>query len=186
MKDPVSEWLVNHPTAVSEFLVTYPTTTKWLDDIIDALLHEPNGTAHVTTLAHKLRQHSEERDILTIEATITRRINDFCSNAADFNKSRDHDLFERVERATYRLRSFPEKPDIYELTTIRFVDPAMLSMWKIFSELLQQRVPAKWKAATNRRKLEGFVKWMSDPAKQESYQSIKSARQSTRSGLRES
>jgi hypothetical protein len=141
MKDPVSEWLVNHPTAVSEFLVTYPTTTKWLDDIIDALLHEPNGTAHVTTLAHKLRQHSEERDILTIEATITRRINDFCSNAADFNKSRDHDLFERVERATYRLRSFPEKPDIYELTTIRFVDPAMLSMWKIFRNFFSKGSP---------------------------------------------
>src|SRR5271157_1781083 len=38
---------------VSEFLVTYPTTAKWLDDIINALLHEPRGTAHVHKLAHR-------------------------------------------------------------------------------------------------------------------------------------
>jgi len=96
---------------VSEFLVTYPTTAKWLDDIINALLHEPRGTAHVHKLAHQLWR-SEKRDVPSIEETITRRVNDFCSDAADFSKSPAHDLFQRVEPATYRLRSFPEKPDI--------------------------------------------------------------------------
>jgi hypothetical protein len=157
---------------VSEFLVSHPTTAKWLDDIIDALLDEPRGTAHVRTLAQKLWQN-EKRDVSSIEETITRRINDFCSDAADFDKSPAHDLFQRVAPATYRLRSFPEKPDIYELTTIHFDDHAMQDIWEIFSKLLKQRVPEKWRATTNRRKLEAFVKWWSDPARQDWYQRLR-------------
>lgn len=104
---------------VSEFLVTHRTTAKWLDDIIDVLLDQPRGTAHVGVLADKLWR-SEKRDVASIEQTITRSINNFCSDAADFNKTPAHDLFQRVEPGTYRLRSFPEKPNnIYELTAIR-------------------------------------------------------------------
>lgn len=155
---------------VSEFLVTYPTSAKWLDDIINALLHEPRGTAHVRKLAHQLWR-SEKRDVPSIEETITRRINDFCSDAADFSKSPAHDLFQRVEPATYRLRSFPEKPDIYELTTIHFDNSAMQSMWKSFSRIQKQVALERWKTATNRRKLNGFVKWMANPEIQEWYRS---------------
>lgn len=167
---------------VSEFLVTYPTTAKWLDDIIDALLREPRGTAHVRQLAHQLWQ-SENRDIASIEETITRRINDFCSDAADFSKSPAHDLFQRVEPATYHLRSFPVKPDIYELTTTHFNDAAMQDMWETFSTIRKKAVPEKWKAATNRRRLEVFVKWMSDPDQQEWYESRKSFYRDIEGGL---
>jgi hypothetical protein len=167
---------------VSEFLVTNPTTAKWLDDIIDALLHQPRGTAHVSVLAHKLWR-PEKRDVDSIEQTITRRINDFCGDAADFNKSAAHDLFQRVEPATYCLRSFPEKPDIYELTTTRFDDPAMQYMWELFSTTRKKLVPEKWKAATNRRRLELFVKWMSDPDQQESYDGQKSLYRDIEGGL---
>ena len=160
MTDPVSEFLVNHPTRA-----------KWLDDIIDVFLHEPRGTAHVRTLARKLWQN-EKRDIRTIEPTITRRINDFCSDAPDFNKSPAYDLFERVDKATWRLRSYPVKPDnIYELTTIHFDERAMQDMWEIFKK---QNDPERWRAATNRRKLEVFEKWWS--ARQESYQRFRALR----------
>jgi hypothetical protein len=119
---------------VAEFLVTHPTTAKWLDDIIDALLDQPRGTAHVDVLAHKLGR-SGKRDKSSIKQIITRRINDFCGEAADFDKSPAHNLFQRVEPNTFRLRSFPKKPNnIYELTAIRFDDhdQAMQYMWELF------------------------------------------------------
>ena len=166
---------------VSEFLVTNPTTAKWLDDIIEALLDQPRGTTHVSVLAHKLWR-SEKRDVASIEQTITRRINDFCGDAADFNKSAAHDLFQRVEPATYRLRSFPERPDIYELTATHSTIRLCSTCGKLSRQHVKKSVPEKWKAATNRRKLELFVKWMSDPDQQEWYESQKSLFRDTEGG----
>ncbi len=168
---------------VSEFLVTHRTTAKWLDDIIDVLLDQPRGTAHVGVLADKLWR-SEKRDVASIEQTITRSINNYCSDAADFNKTPAHDLFQRVEPGTYRLRSFPEKPNnIYELTAIRFDDRAMQYMWELFSTTHKQVFAKQWKAATNRRKLERFVKWMSDQDQLESYESQKNFYRDIEGGL---
>jgi hypothetical protein len=102
MDDKVYKSLKEHRTAAS-----------WLNDIIDVLLRF-RGTAHVSTIARELA-NSYGRDIEAMEQTITRRINDFCSDATDWKKTKDYDLFKRVEPATYKLRSYPDRPDINEL-----------------------------------------------------------------------
>jgi hypothetical protein len=81
--------------------------------------------------------------------TITRCINDYSSDAEDFNKTPDHDLFQRVKPATYRLRSFPDKPNVYELAPVRFIERAMRRMWADFGKMMKDKFPEKWSAATN-------------------------------------
>src|ERR1700730_7398429 len=109
---------------IADFLAKHRSSSQWLDDIVNVLLNKPRGTAHVSEIARDL-WYSEKRDINSIEETITRRINDYCSDAADFAKTLDHYLFQRVKPATYRLGSYPDKPDICELTPVRFDEPAM-------------------------------------------------------------
>jgi hypothetical protein len=157
---------------VEDFLAKHRSSSKWLDDIVDVLLTKPHGTAHVNEIARDLWS-SERRDIDSIEETITRRINDYCGDAADFDKTPDRDLFERVIPATYRLRSFPEKPDIYELAAVRFDEPAMRGMWDYYGKLMIEKFHEKWGAATNRKRLEAFVKWMAKPKQQEWYEERK-------------
>ncbi len=153
---------------VADFLAKHRSSSKWLDDIVDVLLTKPRGTAHVSEIARDL-WHSEKRDIDSIEETITRRFNDYCGDAADFDKTPDCDLFQRVMPATYRLRSFPEKPDIYELTAVRFDEPAMHGMWDFYGKLMKEKFREKWSVATNRKRLEAFVKWMEKPKQQDWY-----------------
>jgi len=158
---------------VADFLATHRSSSMWLVDIIDVLLTKPHGTAHVSDIARDL-WHSERRDIRSIEETITRAINNYCSDAADFDKAPDHDLFQRVRPATYRLRSFPNKPDIYELATVKFDEPAMQGMWDFFAkQIMQKKFREKWSAASNRKKLGVFVKWMGNPKQQEWYEERK-------------
>jgi hypothetical protein len=100
-----------------KFLKEHRTVARWLDDIVDVLLRF-GGTAHVNTIARKLA-NSYGRGIETMEQTATRRINDFCSDAQDWKKSKDHDLFRRVEPGTYSLRCYPDRPKIIELVSNR-------------------------------------------------------------------
>jgi hypothetical protein len=144
---------------VREFLSKHRTAARWLDDIIEVLVRF-RGTAHVNTIARELSK-SYTRDIDTVEQTVTRRINDLCSDARDFKKGKEHDLFERVEPATYRLRSYPEKPNIIELIRIEFDDPMMQGMWRTFADIAQKKNHENWSAANNEQKLTAFVRWMS-------------------------
>ncbi len=141
--------------AVRSFLNTHRTTARWLDEIIDVLI-ERRGTAHVRDVANDLAKSNDARDKDTVEQIVTRRLNDFCSDAADFRKDADHDLFERVEPATYRLRSYPERPNVIELVRIEFDDMAMQSMRDSFRTKYAQQ----WKQADNTKRLAAFVKWM--------------------------
>jgi hypothetical protein len=108
--------------SVRKFLNTHRTAARWLDDIIDVLISR-RGTAHVKVIADDLVKSNKGRDKDTAEQIVTRQINDFCSNAADFDKDAAHDLFQRVEPATYRLRAYPERPTVIELVRIEFDDP---------------------------------------------------------------
>jgi hypothetical protein len=71
--------------SVREFLNEHPTKGRWLDDIIDVLISR-RGTAHVKVIAADLVKSNRDRDKDTLEEIVTRRINDFCSDAADFSK----------------------------------------------------------------------------------------------------
>jgi hypothetical protein len=145
--------------SVRSFLNMHRTAARWLDDIIDTFI-ERRGTAHVRDIARDLAKSDDARDKDTVEQIVTRRINDFCSDAADFNKDAAHDFFKRVEPATYRLRSYPERPDVVELVRIEFDDPAMQSMWESFKRAARQRRAQLWREANNGKKLALFVKWM--------------------------
>jgi hypothetical protein len=142
--------------SVEMFLSENRTTVRWLDDIIAVLLDSPNGTAHVHAIA-KVLSRNYLRDIDTIEQTVTRRINDFCSDAHDFKKDKEHDLFKRVAPATYRLRSFPNRPNVLELVTIAFDEPAMNSIWEVFCQKASSQFRQKWRSASNRKKIEAFM-----------------------------
>jgi hypothetical protein len=84
---------------------TYPSL-PWLDASIEVLLKQPRGTAHVDKIADALKRWK----IKDPKNTIVRTLNTYCSNAAD-DKADKPNLFERVEPNTFRLRSFPERPD---------------------------------------------------------------------------
>lgn len=154
---------------VRSFLNTHRTTARWLDDIIGALV-ERRGTAHVRDIATDLAKSNEARDKDTVEQIVTRRLNDFCSDAADFRKDASHDLFERVEPATFRLRSYPERPNIIELVRIEFDDPAMQSMWDSFRSAARQKHAEQWKQADNAKKLAAFAKWMARESSHAEYE----------------
>jgi len=149
--------------SVRAFLDQHPTTARWLDDIIDVLMSR-RGVAHVRDIAADLTKANRARDKDTTEQIVTRRVNDFCSDAADFDKGKGspYDLFERVEPATYRLRSFPSRPSIIELVRIEFDDSdvAMQSMWDWFRELANKKQPLEWRDANNEKRLTAFARWM--------------------------
>lgn len=149
------------------FLNTHGTAARWLDDIIDALI-ERGGIAHVRDISRDLAKSNDARDKDTVEQIVTRRLNDFCSDAEDFSKDAAHDLFERVEPATYRLRSYPKRPDVIELVRIEFDDMATQSMWDSFRNIANQRHARRWRQASNEKKLLAFIKWMAkDPRRAE-------------------
>jgi hypothetical protein len=157
---------------VRSFLNQHGTAARWLDDIIDALIAR-RGTAHVRDIARDVARTNDARDKATVEQIVTRRLNDFCSDAADFSKQAAHDLFERVEPATYRLRSYPERPNVIELVRIEFDDTAMQSMWDIFRNTVRQRYAQQWRQANNEKKLSAFVKWMAKDERRADYERLK-------------
>jgi hypothetical protein len=70
---------------VRSFLNQHGTAARWLDDIIDTLI-ERRGTAHVRDIAREVAKVNDARDKDTVEQIVTRRLNDFCWDAADFSK----------------------------------------------------------------------------------------------------
>lgn len=155
--------------SVRSFLDEHRTAARWLDDIIDALI-ERRGTAHVRDIARDVAKANDARDKDTVEQIVTRRLNDFCSDAADFSKDVAHDLFKRVEPATYRLRSYPDRPNVIELVRIEFDDAAMQSMWDTFRNIVYQKHPQQWREANNEKKLSAFVKWMAKDRSRAEYE----------------
>ena len=117
--------------AVKRFLAEYPTTVGWLDEIIDLLARYPRG-AHVRTLARDLSKSDPNVD--AVEQAVTRAINNYCGDARDLKRSPKYNLFERVEPATYRLRTYPQKPDLFDLLGIEFKDATMQQVWKWFTD----------------------------------------------------
>jgi hypothetical protein len=157
---------------VREFLNTHRTTARWLDDIVDVLMSR-RGVAHVKVIADDIVKSNKARDKDTVEQIVTRRVNDFCSDAADFDRDAAHDLFQRVEPATYRLRTYPERPNVIELVRIEFDETAMQSMWDRFRQLAKQKQPQQWQEANNERKLSAFIKWMAKDQNQAQYNELK-------------
>lgn len=155
--------------AVRSFLNTHRTTARWLDDIIDVLIQR-RGTAHVQDIANDLAKSNEARAKDTVKQIVTRRLNDFCRDAEDFCKDAGHNLFERVEPATFRLRSYPERPDVIDLVRIEFDDIAMQSMWDTFKRLARQKHAQQWRDANNAKKLGAFVKWMAKDQSRAEYE----------------
>ena len=122
--------------AVKNLLAEYPTTVRWLNEIVDLLVGYPQG-AHIRTLARELSK--SHRNVAAIEETVTRTVNNFCGDAADFKRPPKYDLFERVAPATYRLRTYPQKPNLFELLGIEFEDAAMQRVWKLFAKAVRKK-----------------------------------------------
>jgi hypothetical protein len=70
---------------------------------------------------------------------VTRTINNFCGDAADFRRPPKYNLFERVAPATYRLRTCPQKPNLFELLGIQFEDATMQWVWKWFANAARKK-----------------------------------------------
>ena len=116
---------------VKKFLTEHPTTMGWLNEIIDLLAKYPRG-AHVRILACELSKSHPNVD--AVEQAVTRAINNYCGDARDFKRPPKYNLFARVEPATYRLRTYPKKPDLFDLLGIEFKDATMQQVWKWFTD----------------------------------------------------
>jgi hypothetical protein len=122
--------------AVKKFLAEYPTTVGWLSEIIDVVIEYRRGV-HVRIIARELSK--SHPNVEAVEETVTRTINDYCGDAADFRRPPKYNLFERVEPATYRLRTYPEKPNLFELIGIEFKDATMQGLWKWVANTLRKK-----------------------------------------------
>ena len=142
---------------LNDFLVHHPLRSSRLAEVVDAFRRRIAGTAHLRDLVLELWG---DRDIDSIEQVITRQIDDYCSDAVDFNKPKAYDLFERVAPNTYRLRCYPSKPDLLELFHIHFEEPAIQSAWHLFAA--KARADHCWKLASNWQRLSAFAIKMAD------------------------
>lgn len=122
--------------AVERFLAEYPTTIRWLNEIIEVLV-QYGGRAHVRTIARMLSK--SHHNVVAIEETVTRTINNFCGDAADFRRPPKFNLFERVEPATYQLRTYLRKPNLGDLLGVEFKDVLMQQVWKWFADAVCKR-----------------------------------------------
>jgi len=159
--------------AVKKFLAEYPTTVGWLTEIIDLVAKRPRGI-HVRDLARELSKSHPNVD--AIEQTATRTINNYCGDAKDFKRPQKYNLFERVEPATYRLRTYPQKPNLFELLGIDFVDVTMQGLWKWFAD-------AQRSGLSNEQTLVGFVNYMNTEKGKEIYAAQKKLDEELDGGL---
>lgn len=90
-----------------------PIERTWLDDIIDIFRHRPERTAEIDAIVLQLGR-SRRNLRSNPEATVTRTINNYCVNANDSNKMPTAPLFERINKATYRLIEI-DKFDLYKI-----------------------------------------------------------------------
>ena len=148
---------VTRTKLLDDFLLHHPLRSSRLDEIVDAFRRRISGTAHVRDLVVELWG---DHDIDSMEQATIRQIDDYCSNAADFNRPKAYDLFERVAPKTYRLRCYPNKPDLLELFHIHFEEPAIQSTWLLFAA--KAREDRCWKLASNWQRLSAFATKMAD------------------------
>jgi hypothetical protein len=138
-----------------ELLAALPLKRTWLDDIVDICLHQPDGTAEIEAILLKMMHL--DRDIGAVpESTITRTINNYCSDANDYDRVVKHDLFARVGPSRYRLRSYPEKPDLFEIQNVCFTDIGYESTWNLFRNTAKKN--PKWENMTRRKRLVAFAR----------------------------
>ncbi len=136
-----------------ELIDKLPLSRSWLDDIVEVLLHRPNGEAEIDAIVTALMKI--ERNIgAEAESTVTRTINNYCRNAGDTMKRVKHAIFERVAPGRYRLINHPFRPDLIEVQKISFEDRAYQQAWSLFCEIMAKK--ERWKIATNRKKLAAF------------------------------
>jgi hypothetical protein len=134
-----------------------PLKRTWLADAVNVLLHSPDGTAHIGTIVDRIIKMG--RDVgVEPEATVTRTINNYCSDALDFNRSPEFDLFSRVNDATYRLRAYPAIPHLIEIQDIEFEKPVYQKVWREFSHILKTKQKAAWTRATHEKRLDSFIR----------------------------
>lgn len=142
---------------MTEGVESLPLHYTWLGDIVDIMIHQPNGVAEVEVIANTMMR-TDRYVGAKPQATITRTINNFCSDAKDTSKKAKFDLFERVAPGTYRLRGWPERPDLIDIENIKFHDPAYQIVWELFFRLAKEKDPEMVKSASNRRLLEIFTR----------------------------
>lgn len=147
---------------MTDLLASLPLRRTWLADIVEVLLHRPGGTAEVATIAAIIAR--TDRDMGdTPDQTITRTINNYCSDARDTGRTVQHDLFERTAPGTYRMRSYPSTPDLVEIQNIEFDDSIEGGACSMYWEALRQigTRAGRWNQITNRERLEIFAKAIS-------------------------
>ena len=135
-------------------LATHPLTKDWLGDIVRVLGQRTSRTAHVQEIVRELGR-IPERDKDTIEQIITRRINDHCSDAHDFDHKRA-ELFEKVKPATFRLKDDIDDSALIEMRRIKFDEPAIDETWKWFSQIAKERAGDRWAILSNKDRLLAF------------------------------
>jgi hypothetical protein len=148
--------------AVEKFLEEYPTTVRWLNEIIDLSVDYQRG-AHVRIIARELSKSHPH--VERVEETVTRTINNYCGDARDFKRPPKYNLFERVEPATYRLRTYPQKPNLIELVGIEFEDATMQNVWTWFADAARK----KRGGLSDEQTLTLFVNYMNSDSGKEMY-----------------
>jgi hypothetical protein len=135
----------------SDLIPGLPLHRTWLEDIVEFLLSRPNGTAEIEAIAIGVAQIGK-RSIRNPEETVTRTINNYCFDARDRDKVVKHNLFERVSPNTYRLRTFPNSPDLIEIQEIKFADLVYGDFWKELN-IKKSKSDPKWSSKSKREKL---------------------------------
>lgn len=138
-----------------ELLISLGLKRTWLADIVEVLLHRPNGQAEVDAIVIDVERLGNNTNDAPKE-TITRRINDFCSDANDADRKVAVDLFQRVSEGTYRLRNYPNPPDLIEIQKVEFDDCAMQRTWSDFCD--HPSVKAKLSQISKRQALLAFAR----------------------------
>lgn len=146
---------------LDEPLRELPLQRSWVDDIVEVLLHRPNGTADVSTIANEIMKMNREVRA-TPEQTITRAINNYCGDANDLSRNPRYDIFERIAPNTYRLRTYPQAPDLIEIQNIRFNDEVYQEIWKTFWHKCEKRDGDQFRLLTDREKLNRFAEKLRD------------------------
>lgn len=137
-----------------ELIALLPLERTWLDDLVDVLLHRPEGVAEVAALEIELRRRGRNLKE-NPEQTITRTMNSWTVNSRDVAQPVRGHLFERIAPGTWRLIGWPEPPDLIEVQQIRFSDHNYKRAWDLFVERVEKR--PEWADMSKRRKLAVFA-----------------------------
>jgi len=129
---------------MSALIDQLPLERTWLDDVVDILLCQPHGEAHVDTIVHHMMRTNREVGSAPQE-TITRTINNYCPDANDMNREPTHLLFRRTAPGTYKLLGWPARPNLRDVQDVRFTEDAYYHTWNDFCKTAQKQLGAEWK-----------------------------------------